>query len=262
MKSQIYVEKIDAWHQRRISSLQNDYGWLTIVGLEWLKEGDNSVANLGTITLQRGKASVQLSSGLSGLIGDKPFSGGAVRTEADPKGPDRVKVGSKAFAVIKRGNRFALRLWDTKVEGRERFVGISRYPVSEKWRIEALWEEYAKPKSIKLPSAVHKYFEEYEVPGVATFNIGGVVAKLEPIVEDASQELFFAFSDNTTGRETYSGGRYLYASPAERGVVVLDFNKAINPPSAFTSFATNPLPPELNRIDIAIEAGERSYPGR
>jgi uncharacterized protein (DUF1684 family) len=262
MISDVYVGQIEKWHKRRLSSLTNDYGWLTIVALEWLKEGRNVITDIGTITLQKGKASVQLSAGLAGKIGEHQFSSGTVRTEADPKGPDRVKVGSRSFTIIRRGERFALRMWDTNAEFRSRFSGINRFPIAEKWRLEAPWEEYKKPKVVRVASVVQGFFEEYRMPGAAIVNLAGVVTRLEPILEEGSQELCFAFTDGTTGEETYSGGRYLYAAPAEKGIVVLDFNKAINPPSAFTSFATNPLPPKSNHLSTRVEAGERTYLNR
>jgi len=259
MISEIYRDQINSWHERRLSTLKNDYGWLTLVALEWLREGTNKFAGIGTVTLQGGKVSVQLARGLSGMIAEKPFESGFIRTEADSKGPDRVKVGPRSFVILKRGERFALRIWDTNAEARRRFAGIDRFQISERWRIEATWEEYKKPKTKMVPTAVPKYTEEYKIPGIAVFNVGGTVARLEPLTEEGSEELFFVFSDETSGRETFDAGRYLYAAPPAKGNVVLDFNKAINPPCAFTSFATNPLPPESNRLNIRIEAGEKSY---
>ena len=261
MISQIYVDTVNSWHARRISSLRSDYGWLTVVGLEWLKEGVNIVPDLGGITLQRGKVSVQIAAGLSGVIGENAFTAGNIKTEEDVKGPDKVKVGSKAFVVLVRGDRFALRIWDTNAEARKRFSGIIRFPVSEKWKIAASWEQYKKPKTVKLPTAIPKYTEEYKVPGVALLNVGGNVVRLEPIIEEGSNELFFIVQDGTSGRETFADGRYLYAPPAARGIVELDFNKAINPPSAFTRYATSPLAPEANKISVRIEAGEKAYIG-
>jgi len=259
--SRVYTEKIDAWHTRRIATLQNDYGWLSVVGLQWLKEGENPLPALGTVTLRRGKVSVVLAPGQAGMIGDLPFSSGPVRTETDAKGPDRIKVGTRAYVVIKRGDRFAVRIWDSNAEARSRFAGISRYPISEKWRIEAVWEEYRKPKVMKLPTALKGYTENYEVPGVAVINVDGTVLRLEPIIEDGSKQLIFVFTDGTSGGESFGEGRFVYAPPPERGLVHLDFNKAINPPNAFTRYATNPLAPPSNRLNVRVEAGEKTYEG-
>ena len=163
------------------------------------------------------------------------------------------------FVILKRGDRFALRTWDTNSESRIRFNGIHRYPVTEKWKIEAGWEEYKKPKKVKLATAIPSYTEEYAVPGVAILNINGIQFRLEPIVEEGSDQLFFVFLDDTNALDTYSEGRYLYSSPPEKGIVLLDFNKAINPPSAFSPFATSPLAPDSNRLKLKIESGEKRY---
>ncbi len=259
MDSKIYVDQINAWHARRIATLKNDLGWLTLVAFEWLKEGANNFSDIGIFTLQRGKVHVAIAEGLSATLGDKAFVSGSIKTEAETKGPDRLRVGSNIAVILKRGERYALRMWDTNAEARKRFSGIERYPVSEQWNIQAEWEEYKKPKTVRLSTVVPLYTEEYTIPGVAVANVGGVQIRLEPIVEEGSDQLFFIFPDGTSGRETCADGRYLYASLPEKGSVVLDFNKAINPPSAFTRFATNPLAPESNRVRLNIEAGEKTY---
>jgi uncharacterized protein (DUF1684 family) len=259
MTSKNYIDQINSWHARRVSTLTNDYGWLTLVAFEWLKEGLNNVQGVGGITLQRGKVSVQMADGLTATVNDTPYDSGFIKTEADSKGPDRVKVGSKVFVILKRGERFALRMWDTNAESRKDFRGIERYPVSEQWKINADWEQYKKPKIARLSTPIPSYEEEYKIPGIATFNVGGNPYRLEPIIEGGSEQLFFIFLDGTSGRETNVDGRYLYASPPEKGIVVLDFNKAINPPSAFTPFATSPLAAESNRLRLRIEAGEKRY---
>lgn len=255
----VYEEEISAWHTRRVSSLKSDGGWLTLVAREWLKEGVNNVPRVGTIALKKGKVTVQLSDTVTGTLGGKPFSTGAVKTDADKGGPDKVKFGTRTFVIIKRGDRFALRMWDTNSENRRSFVGIKRYPISTQWRIEARWEPYQHPKTIQLPTVIRDYIDQYNVPGVAIFTLAGKTCRLEPVVEPGSEELFFLFADGTSGRETYGGGRFLYASPAMGGIVVLDFNKAINPPSAFTPFTMSPLPPASNRLAVRIEAGEMNY---
>jgi uncharacterized protein (DUF1684 family) len=94
------------------------------------------------------------------------------------------------------------------------------------------------------------------------FEVNGKTHRLDPVLEKGSKQLFIIFGDKTTGKETYGAGRYLYADPAgDDGKVVLDFNKAYNPPCAFTQFATCPLPPRQNRLAIRVEAGEKKYAG-
>ncbi len=254
-----YERQIEAWNALRVSSLKNETGWLALVAGEWLRDGPNVVHNLGTITLNRGKVNVQLVPDVSGTIGERPFTWGFIRTEADKGGPDRVKVDSRTFIIIKRGERFVFRMWDANSEARKKFLDVNRYAVSTKWRIEAQWEPYGKPKAVSFQTSLKGYNEKYAVPGIAGFNIGGRRMQLEPVAEEGSEQLVFVFSDETNGAETNADGRYLYAFPANNAIVVLDFNKAINPPCAFTPYATCPLPHQSNRLNVRIDAGEKKY---
>jgi uncharacterized protein (DUF1684 family) len=168
-----------------------------------------------------------------------------------------VEIGSRAFIVIKRGDRYAVRMWDSRATARKQFAGVDCFPISRAWRITARWEAYDVPKRIKVGSVIPGYVEDYPVPGAAVFTVAGKEYRLEPVIESGASELFFIFGDRTNGKETYGSGRFLYTDFAKDGKVVLDFNKAINPPCAFTSFATCPLPPKSNKLDLRIEAGEK-----
>jgi uncharacterized protein (DUF1684 family) len=150
-------------------------------------------------------------------------------------------------------------MWDTQAQNRREFSGIERFPVSRNWRIEARWQPYDPPKTMKVPTIIAGYEEDYPVPGVAIFEIGGKEYRLEPVLEEPNGDYFFIFGDKTNGTETYGAGRFLYANPAQGGRVILDFNKSYNPPCAFTEFATCPLPPPQNKLPIRIEAGEKKY---
>ena len=254
-----HQDEIRAWHERRISNLKRDYGWLTLVALDWIKEGANEIPKLGSVTLDEGKVTFRIAQGVVASVMGKPFSGGVLRTDHDEGGPDTVTIGSRAFIIIKRGDRFAVRIWDKESRHRKEFTGIERYPVSAKWRIEAQWLPYDPPKKIKVPSIIPEYLEEYPVPGVALLTIDAKQYRLEPVLEEPNGDYFFIFGDKTNGKETYGGGRYLYAKPAKDGKVIIDFNKAYNPPCAFTEYATCPLPPPGNRLPISVNAGEKNY---
>jgi uncharacterized protein (DUF1684 family) len=172
---------------------------------------------------------------------------------------DKIEVGPRAFVVIRRGERFAVRMWDANAEALKGFTGIERFPLSKEWNIEARWEAYEKPKLIKIQSVIPDYMENYVVPGVAIFVVGGKEYRLEPVGEPGARQLFFIFADKTNGGDTYGAGRFLYTDPPRGGRVVLDFNKATNPPCAFSTFATCPLPPASNRLPVRIEAGEKRF---
>lgn len=253
-----YEEEIAAWHTKRLETLQRPQGWLSLVALDWLNEGQNPVKSIGTLTLAKGVVSFHALPGVKARIGENAFSSGVLKTEGGKERPDKVNVGSKSLTIIRRGDRFAVRMWDGDAETLKKFKGIPRFPVSAQWRIEARWEPYSTPKPIKVASVIPGLLEDYTVPGVAVFTINGSVCKLEP-VGSGNETLFFIFADQTNGKETYGAGRFLYADPPQDGVVVLDFNKSINPPCAFTSYATCPLPPASNSLKVRIEAGEKSF---
>jgi uncharacterized protein (DUF1684 family) len=249
-----YEEEITAWHQQRISSLKRPHGWLSLVALDWLEEGDNSVAGFGVVTLNKGAVSYKSLSNVQSKLRGEGFVSGELMTDVD-----KVEVGSKAIVVIRRGERCAVRMWDGNAETLKKFTGIERFPLSKEWRVEARWEAYEKPKSIKIQSVIPGYEENYVVPGVAIFVVGGKEYRLEPVGEANAHQLFFIFADKTNGSDTYGAGRFLYTDPPKDGKAVLDFNKAINPPCAFSPYATCPLPPASNRLPVRIEAGEKNF---
>jgi uncharacterized protein (DUF1684 family) len=253
-----YEEEISAWHAKRIEGLKRPQGWLALVALDWLQEGQNTLDSLGTLTLTGGTVTFTVLPGVQAKVGGTTFTSGVLKTEGGKERPDRVEIGSKVFTIIKRGERFAVRMWDSNAETLKHFNGIDRFPVSERWRIEARWEPYASPKAIKVASVIPGYLEDYNAPGVAIFSIDGREYRLEP-VGSGSETLFFIFADRTNGKESYGAGRFLYSDPPKDGKVIVDFNKAINPPCAFTPYATCPLPPASNSLPVRIEAGEKSF---
>lgn len=254
MDEKTYQIEIDRWHNQRIENLKKENGWLSLIDLVWLKEGKNSISSIGVIQLNNGKLVVTLRKTIQATINGKPFSSGTIRPEKD-----KIRFGSKAFVVILRDGKYAVRIWDAESSGRKNFAGIERYPVSQTWRIDARWEDYSKPKIIEIPTVVPGIVGEGIVTGVAIFTLDGKEYRLEPTVDSAQSVYFFVFADKTNGKETYAAGRFLDAEPPVKGRIVLDFNRSENPPCAFTDFATCPVPLKENRLPIRIEAGEKKY---
>jgi uncharacterized protein (DUF1684 family) len=122
--------------------------------------------------------------------------------------------------------------------------------------VVARWEPSNPPTEIAVPNVLGEV-ERSPSPGTAVFTIGGKEYRLTPVLEGDSPELFFIFGDETNRTETYGAGRFLYAEPAKDGKVILDFNRAYNPPCAFSAFATCPLPPKPNRLALRVDAGEK-----
>jgi uncharacterized protein (DUF1684 family) len=158
--------------------------------------------------------------------------------------------------VIERGNRYGIRLKDKNSELRKAFTGLKYFPPLEEYRVKARFVPYDPPKMIPVPNILGQVDEEPS-PGYVVFMLNGRECRLDPVTEGDS--LFFIFKDLTSGKETYPPGRFLNTEMPQNGEVVLDFNQAYNPPCAFTPYATCPLPPEQNKLPIAIEAGELRY---
>lgn len=267
-----YVKSVDAWHKDRVARLGAEDGWLSLIGRDWLNPGENTLGSAPGSTVLLPEWAAPAKAGLFILEGSavrfRPFPGGGLllngkpATEAllksDAEGkPDLLQAGRVRFYVIRRGDRFGIRIKDSETPARKAFHGVPRYPVDPAWRVEADFVPYAKPQIRQIPTVLGTS-EPMSAPGLLTFKVGGREVTLEPMVEDPEHpELFLIFKDATSAHGTYPAGRFLYAAMPRNGKVVLDFNRAINPPCAFTIFATCPLPPKQNQLDIAVPAGEK-----
>ncbi len=266
-----YVHEIEDWRAQREEGLRAPDGWLSVVGLHWLREGTSTVGSaegsdirlplpapprVGTIDFTNGKAVIHVAPGVTVKSQDKPVAELELHSDKGGK-PDVLAIGPVTLYVIERGGRQALRVKDTESAQRRRFRGLEWYPVREALRIRARFTPYDPPKKIPIANVLGMV-ELMPSPGYVTFQLGGRELRLDPVLEEPdAKELFFILKDMTAGKDTYPAGRFLYAEMPKDGQVVLDFNKAYSPPCAFTSFATCPLPPRQNRLDVRIEAGEK-----
>jgi uncharacterized protein (DUF1684 family) len=232
------------WRANYEASLKAPDGWLSVAGLSWLHEGAN------TIELPTKKSIVlRLDSG------KVTYEKRQLKSDATDH-PDILKFGGVTLTIIERGGKTGIRLRDPNAETRREFTGCNWFPADPAWRINAKWVPYPKAKTIAITNILGMTDQEPS-PGYAEFTLQGKKRTLEPVLEDG--ELFFMFKDATSARTTYGAGRFLYASLPKGNEVELDFNKAHNPPCAFTAFATCPLPPKQNILTAAIEAGEKNY---
>ena len=254
-----YQSSIEQWRRHREASLKADGGWLTVAGLFWLKDGVNTVGTDPScdIVLPRGPAKAGVFEFHNGKTTFRPASGPAMELKSDAEGePDQVKLDSLTMFVIHRGQRYGIRMKDTESKFRKEFTGLHWYPVNESYQVTAKFVPNPPGKTIAVPNILGETEQELS-PGYVLFTLNGQSLRLDPVVE--GKELFFIFHDQTSGKETYPPGRFLYSDFPKDGKVELDFNKAYNPPCAFTPFATCPLPPKQNRLPIRIEAGELTY---
>lgn len=273
-----YTREIEEWKKQRLARLTRDDGWLTLVGLFWLKQGENSVGSdsANTVVLPQGKASKRLGSlwvkkealqfkaqpGAGVKYNNSPITSLVLKSDADDGGPTILKAGTVRFYVIKRGEQYAVRVKDSESPARVHFKGLEYFPIDPAWRVEAKFEPYVPPKKLEILSQVGTV-EEYTCPGALVFEIGAKTYRLDPVVEPgAEDELFIMLADETNGKETYAVGRQMYtAAPDSNNRVILDFNKAFNWPCVFTEYATCPIPPPQNRMPIRVETGEKMYNG-
>jgi len=245
-----------SWQSRRLTTLKKPYGWLALTGLHWLRPGANRIPGLpGAFELKNGEVTLVATLEDGYALGGKLVSRRVLASDASET-PDRLVVGSRAVMVISRSGRVALRVWDSESPVRKGFKGIDTFPPDPRWRISARWEAYPQPKPVEVPSAIGTPTHEL-APGRAWFKLDGREYSLEPTQDGDS--LFFVFKDRTAPKETYGAGRFLDAPPPRNGTVVLDFNRAYNPPCAFTSHATCPLPLPENVLPVRIEAGEKVW---
>ena len=245
-----------AWQKRRLTTLRKPYGWLALTGLHWLKPGANRIPGLpGVFEVKDGTVTLVAALEDDWSVGGRLVTRRALASDASDT-PDRPLNGTRAAMVISRGGQVALRVWDSESPVRKGFKGIDTFPPDPRWAITARWEAYPRPRPVEVPSVIGTTTTEL-APGRAWFKVGGKEYSLEPTQDGDS--LFFVFKDATAPRETYGAGRFLDAPPPRNGTVLLDFNRAYNPPCAFTSFATCPLPLPQNVLPVRIEAGEKTW---
>lgn len=263
---------VDAWHAQREARLAAEDGWLSVIGLDWLSPGENSLgsapgsavrlpegtapATAGSLLLEGSSVRLRPQPGSGLLLNGKPAAEAELKSDADGR-PDLIQAGRVTFYLIRRGARFAVRLKDPEAAARRSFRGVPRYPVDPAWRIEATFTPYPEPQRRAIPTVLGTT-EPMTAPGLLRFRVAGRELTLEPIIEDpAHPELFLIFKDGSSARGTYPAGRFLHADMPKDGKVVLDFNRAYNPPCAFTAFATCPLPPKQNHLPVTVLAGEK-----
>jgi uncharacterized protein (DUF1684 family) len=270
-----------AWRAKRASNLQAPEGWLSLIALGWLKEGDNIIgaaedcrvqitgkapAHIAVVHLE--KNALRLLPPAGGFPKDLLVDGQPAKEQAlaadDADNPSKLSIGTLTIIVIHRDDQFALRVKDLDAPTRVGFHGLHWYEPNAAYRVHARWIPYNPPKVLDIPTVLGTT-THMPAPGAAEFTLDGQTVRLEPVLEDPkSTDLFFIMRDATSKSTTYGAGRFLYTELPDHGIsqpgeLWLDFNRAVNPPCAFTAYATCPLPPPQNRLGVAIQAGEQRY---
>jgi uncharacterized protein len=281
--SQSFLNETAAWRRQHVAELTKPDGWLSLAGLAWLEPGDNSFgsradnkilvsssapAQLGILRLVNDTVSLVAPSGgfpEGFLLDGQPASAQTLRVVGNKdKLSQHLTIGPLNLYVIRRENRFGLRIKDAHSAALRDFDGLRWFPPNEHYRITAKWIPYTPPKAITLATLVGTKYDQ-PVPGAAEFSLNGKTYRLEPVLEDPEQpKLFFILRDTTSRTSTYGACRFLYTGFPSNGLpsageLVLDFNRLENPPCAYTPFSTCPLPPPGNRLPIALPVGEKRY---
>jgi uncharacterized protein len=276
-----------AWRTHREQRLAAPDSWLTLVGLEWLKPGPNTVgsapdnrirlsiaapAHLGVIEVSG--SDIHLTPPAGGFpasiqLDGSPAQAAKLATDEADK-PSVLTTGSLTILLLRRGDRYALRIKDSQSPTRLNFHGLHWYAPDPHYRVEAKWIPFVPVKKIKVASIIG-VTDEMPAPGLAEFTLDGKTLQLEPVLEDpGAKQLFFILRDTTSRTSasgpatSYGAARFLYTDFPDHGLdqpghLTLDFNRLQNPPCAYTAYATCPLPPEQNRLAIALPVGEEKY---
>jgi uncharacterized protein len=262
-----YRASVEKWRQAYDTQLKSDHGWLSVSGLFWLHDGDNTFgsgplndivlpapapASAGSFEFRNGRTSVHLKPGVAATIGGKPVDS----AEMHPDSADQLVLGGLTLYVHSSGERFTIRLRDKNSPLRKTFTGTRWFPVDESYRVIGKYVPYDQPKPLEIQNVMGDTLKE-TMTGYVTFRLGGKDLRLD--IDAPSGEVEFVFRDLTSGHETYAASRFLDTTIASDGKVLLDFNEANNPPCAYNPYTTCPLPPPQNRLDIRIPAGEMIY---
>lgn len=264
-----YQLAIGKWRQAYEADLKSDNGWLTVSGLFWLHEGENSFGSgplndivlpapapgaAGSFEFHSGRTIVHVKPGVPATYHGQRVSTAEMHADMDS---DQLVLGDMTLYVHLSGERYTIRLRDKNSRLRKDFAGTRWFPVDETYRVTARFVPYDKPKQIQVQNVMGDTLQE-TIPGYAVFSLRGQELRLDAEVQDSG--LFIVFRDLTSGHETYGASRFLDTPLPKDGQVILDFNQAYNPPCAYNPYTTCPLPPPQNRLRVRIEAGEKVYP--
>jgi len=268
-----YAQQIEHWRAQRQKNLTAPYGWFSLVGLDWLHKGVNTVGSARDNDIRIASAPAHLATidwrkdGSVSLLLDKRARAGILGTDARrasmTNGKPVVRFGTTQFFLIERDGRKGLRVMDSRSPNRAHFAGLAYFPIDPSLRITARWIAFKPPHKLTMGNEIGGTYT-MPVPGKAVFDYKGRTYSLEPVIEvPGAKQYFLVFADKTSGKESYGAARFLDVDPPKPGqhTVVLDFNRAVNPPCAYTPYATCPLPPPQNRLGFRVTAGEKNYPG-
>jgi uncharacterized protein (DUF1684 family) len=274
ISKEAHLAEVNNWHEKQMTSLRSENGWLNLIGLYWLVEGIQTLGSgenmdlriektdfpdeIGRFELQEGKVFFLPSvEGISSSSGE--VTGKVLIFDAENQISEAITFGSLNWVIIKRSDAIGVRLRDYEAEAVSKFEGVEQFPIDISWRLIAEFVPYQPVKQIPITNVIGQTSLNNS-PGYLQFEWEGEFYRIDALGDENDEEFFLIFADETSGDQTYGGGRYMYVKHAgSDGKTILDFNKAYNPPCVYTPHATCPLPPRQNILDLAITAGHKDY---
>ena len=274
LESTEYSAEMAQWQAQRLESLRNPEGYLSLVGLCWLKEGINHIGadegndcvfpsgsppSIGTVTVNDGAFHLSVSDTVHVEIDGETVSETTLLADRDVGGPTIVQLGSMSWFIIRRGDALLIRIRDAKSNALQTFKAVERFPLNEAWRISAEFLPHDSPQTVMIPNMIG-IPDKWISPGTMRLTVNGNHQTITALKSGNTKRLFLVVADQTSGKETYGGGRFVTTEAVDdSNHVIVDFNKATNPPCAFSPYATCPLPLPENRLQFPILAGEKTY---
>jgi uncharacterized protein (DUF1684 family) len=272
-----YATETAEWRVKRFDAIAGADGWSTVAGLFWLDSArftigsdssstillpaDHTPPSLGTLLRRDSAFTFVAARGAVVLVDSTRIDSVTIANDKGAR-PTVLRNGSMTYHLIERGGRFALRVKDSAYVLRTDFKGLEYFPLDTSMRVLARLVPHATPRTLRILNVIGQT-DEYRSPGTLEFTIGGTPYRITAAYEGRdTTQYFLIFRDETSRTTTYPAGRFMYATPVDAsGYTVLDFNRAYNPPCAFTPYATCPLPPAANVLPVMLTAGEKRYAG-
>ncbi len=271
-----HQDTLSKWQASRAAWLKIPGRPVSYTGLVWLSQGANTIGSesaakvklagrdvpplVGTLVRTGNVVRFEPANpNVAALtrIDSVPATVRDLRSDVDKGGPSRVEVGSAGFRIVRRVDSVGVRMWDADLAAAERIAPLAYFPLDAAWRVAGRLIPAAKPETLAVPTTAG-VGEIHIVLGAVEFKLAGKTQRLTAFAGSNARDLYFTFSDETSGEETY-GFRFLHAAfDTTSKSVVMDFNFAYNPDCAFSSFTTCPLPPQENRLPVRITAGEKT----
>ena len=273
-----YGEDLAKWRAKADASLTRERGWLSIVSRDELAPGtyrigsapDNQVvlpkalapAHLGTITVGGDKARLVLDKGntMRTVVKDddaEEFTARDLVTGASRL--EWVTSGRLSLQFVKREDgKIVVRAADRESPRRKTFAGRLWYEPKADFKVSAKFVPTTQGTTIPIANVRGEISYE-KVAGTLEFTVNGQKMSFDALDDEGA--LFIIFRDATSNSTTYPPGRFLVVEKPKDGTWVVDFNKAYNPPCAFSAYTTCPLPPPQNWLKGEVSAGEK-YAGR